>query len=261
MIRGFYNAASGMITQQRRTDVLNDNLANVTTPGYKADHASVRAFPNMLIQAMNTNSRQPIGELNTGVYMQERTADFRQGDLRETNVGTDIALLQGIVGEGSLLFVVSDDDGEPVYTRNGNFTVDGNGYLTTSNGNRVLGTDGEPLLVTNEWFSVNDMGTVVDHVGEEVGQINIAYAEDHHDLVKAGEGLLRYNDGELPSAVEDDALTYVLQQGFLEQSNVDPLQTMTELMSAHRLYEANQTILQAYDQNMQRAANDIGKLG
>ncbi|GAK05062.1 flagellar basal-body rod protein FlgF [Geomicrobium sp. JCM 19037] len=261
MIRGYYQAASGMITQQRRTEMLNDNLANVNTPGHKADYAGIRSFPNMLIQAMNTGQRQPVGELSTGVYMQERTPDYRQGDLQETGTSTDVALLQGFVDGGGLFFAVAGEDGETAYTRNGNFAVDGEGYLTTSAGHRLLGNDGEAMLVTNEWFQMNETGEITDQEGNAVGQLDVRFAEDPNDLVKAGESLLTTAGGELPSAIGNADLPYSLQQGFVERSNVDPMTTMTDMMTAYRQFEANQTVLQAYDQNLQRAANDIGRLG
>lgn len=263
MLRGFYSAASGMFTQQRRTEMLSDNISNLNTPGYKADNGSVRTFPELLIQARHTSPGTggvTIGELATGVYMQDRTPDFSQGDLRETGNNTDVALLQGAVPEnGALFFTVSNEEGEARYTRNGNWTIDGDGFLTTSQGHYVLGTDGEPLEVENENFRIAEDGTVFHQNGGVVGQIGVAYAEDAQELVKEGNGLLRSEAGELPGA--DGEADYQLQQRFLERSNVDASRTMTELMNAYRVFESNQRILKAYDQNMQRAVNEVGRLG
>ncbi|WP_240376129.1 flagellar hook-basal body protein [Bacillus piscicola] len=263
MLRGFYSAASGMITQQRRTEMLTDNISNLNTPGYKADNGSIRTFPEMLLEArggaspFNGNPR-PIGELATGVYMQERTPNFTQGDVRGTGIKTDAALLQGNLPDGSaLFFTVQNEAGETRYTRNGNWTVDGAGFLTTSQGFYVLGEDGDPIAVENENFMLMADGTIRNENGTVSGQLGVAYAEDAQDLVKEGSGLLRAETGDLPAADAD----YQVQQGFLERSNVDPTRTMTEMMESYRVFEANQRILQAYDQNMQRAVNDIGRLG
>ncbi|RSL28870.1 flagellar hook-basal body protein [Salibacterium salarium] len=277
MLRGFYGAASGMLTQQRKTEMLTDNISNINTPGYKEDQSSNRTFPEMLIQAQNSDQipgggSTPIGELATGVYMQDRTQNFSQGDLQETGNQTDIALWQNDLPEnedgeqGALFFTVTNEAGEERYTRNGNFTVDGEGFLTTSSGNYVLGEDGDPLEVGNENFTATEDGILTNEDGEDVGQIDIAYAENANDLVKEGGGLLRLEveDGEaeeLPSAIGNDAVGYQLNQGSIERSNVDPNQTMTQLMSSYRTFESNQRMLQAYDQSMQRAANDIGRLG
>ena len=99
MLRGFYTAASGMLTQQRKTEMLANNMANVNTPGFKSDQSAIRAFPEMLLQRMEPGRgvsapvSRTIGSLNTGVYMQEAILEFRQGDLKETELNTDIALL------------------------------------------------------------------------------------------------------------------------------------------------------------------------
>ncbi|MBB6450443.1 flagellar basal-body rod protein FlgG [Geomicrobium halophilum] len=272
MIRGFYQAASGMITQQRRTDMLGDNLSNMHTPGYKADQSSIRAFPNMLVQAMNTNGgrghHRMIGELATGVYMQERSPNYTQGDLRETGVRTDVAILQGFLepeeetgAPGMLFFAVIDEEGNMQYTRNGNFTVDGQGLLTNSQGHYILGVEGEPLDVGNEWFEMGATGEITDNTGDYVGQLEVVYAEGPQQLVKTGEGLLQNTAADdLVSVVGNDAYPYELQQQFLERSNVDVGQMMTNMTNAYRNFEANQTVLQAYDQNLQRTANDIGNI-
>ncbi|MFB5662717.1 flagellar hook-basal body protein [Alteribacillus sp. HJP-4] len=273
MLRGFYGAASGMLTQQRRTEMLNDNLANINTPGYKADQASVRTFPELLMQAQGANNQpgrsNQIGSMATGVYMQERTQNFAQGDLQETGNATDVALLQVTLPEneegeaGALFYTTSNEDGEARYTRNANFTVDGEGFLTTSDGYYILGTNGEPLDVGNENFTVAEDGAVTDEDGAVVGQIEVAYAENANDLVKEGSGLLRPEgeEEELPSAVGNEDIDFSLSQGFIERSNVDANQTMTKLMNAYRVFESNQRMLQTYDQSMERAVNEIGRLG
>ncbi|SFQ27362.1 flagellar hook-basal body protein [Salibacterium halotolerans] len=275
MLRGFYGAASGMLAQQRQTQMLSENLSNLNTPGFKADQGSNRTFPEMLVQAQNAENfpgsrPAPIGELATGVYMQERTPDFSQGNLRETGNTADAAIWQqempeGEDGEqGSLFFRVSNADGEERYTRNGNWTVDGEGFLTTSQGNYVLGQDDEPIQVGNENFSIDKNGVITDDAGAEAGQLGVAYADNANNLVKEGNGLFRLEteDGAeaLPTAIGADGVGYTINQGSLERSNVDPGETMTELMNSYRIFESNQRMLRTYDQSMQRAANEIGSL-
>jgi flagellar basal-body rod protein FlgG len=132
---------------------------------------------------------------------------------------------------GALFYTVQNENGELRYSRNGNFTIDGAGFLTSSTGQYILNT-------------------------------NVVYAEDPMLLVKEGDGLLRFEgDGDLPTAVGNNEVTYQLQQGFIERSNVDASQTMTEMMNAYRSFEANQRILQAYDQSMEKAVNEIGRIG
>ncbi|NEU30387.1 flagellar hook-basal body protein [bacterium LRH843] len=272
MLRGMYGAAAGMITQQQRQEMLTNNIANANTPGFKADQASLRTFPNMLIQAMGTNKQadgqaKVVGALATGVYLQERMPNFRQGDLMETGNTTDIALLQGIMPQtesgrpGALFFTVQDEGGEVRYSRNGNFTIDGQGFLTTTEGHYILDIEGRRVQVDNEEFALNDAGMITRQDGTFIGRLNVVYAEDPMQLVKEGSGLLRYTgEGTLPSATDNDEITYKLQQRFLERSNVDAAQTMTEMMQAYRSFEANQRILQAYDQSLDKAVNEVGRI-
>ncbi|RXJ02931.1 flagellar hook-basal body protein [Anaerobacillus alkaliphilus] len=269
MIRGFYTSAAGMISQQRRQEMITNNLANVNTPGYRADDASLRAFPNMLIKAMGVDNRplgksHTVGELSTGVYLQERTMNFRQGDIHETGNSTDIALLQGVVPmneetgrPGSLFFTVENQNGEVRYTRNGNFTIDGQGFLTTSEGHYVLDNNGTRINVGSEDFQMSREGLL-----STGAQINVAFVQDPNQLVKEGNGLLRYAGGQaVVSAIGNPNMTFQLQQGFVERSNVDSAQAMTDMMTAFRAFEANQKILQAYDQSLEKAVNQIGRLG
>lgn len=274
MLRGLYAAGSGMIAQQRKQEMLTNNLSNINTPGFKGDQASLRTFPNMLITAMGTDHGRThgtnrVGVLSTGAYMQERTPNFSQGDLQETGNNTDVALLQSIVPtdeetgqDAMLVFETQNDDGDTRYTRNGNFTIDSQGFLTNASGHYILGTDGEPINAQNENIIINSDGEVLTADEDLLGQINVSVVTDPGQLVKEGEGLFRYDgDNEVVTAVANDEVTYQLQQGFIERSNVDASQTMTEMMTALRAFEANQKVLQAYDQSMERAVNDIGRIG
>ena len=108
MFRGFYAAAQlfGCHTQQRKTEMLTNNMANVNTPGFKADQSSIRAFPEMLLQRLDqhlpTIGNSEVGAVNTGVYMQESDSALIQGDLRQTDLRTDLALTD--LCRGALFF-------------------------------------------------------------------------------------------------------------------------------------------------------------
>jgi flagellar basal-body rod protein FlgF len=277
VLRGFYAAASGMLSQQRRVEMLTNNIANANTPGYKTDQASLRAFPEMLLASLQTTTlptakprsfrnETVIGELNTGVYMQEMMPLFLQGDIKETEKSTDIALIDGNLPvdaetgiKGALFFVVANGNGEIRYTRNGNFTLDADGFLTTQDGFYVLDENGERIQLTDENFKVAQDGTIFEN-DVPVTRIDIAFAANPNSLVKEGNGLFRSEEGVLPSAIGNPDVTYQLQQGFLELSNVDLGRSMTEMMAAYRAFEANQKILQAYDKSMDKAVNEIGRI-
>jgi flagellar basal-body rod protein FlgF len=278
MLRGYYTASYGMLSQQRKTEMLANNMANANTPGYKTDQASLRAFPEMLLQRFEEQAtptekgfsipmQKTVGSLNTGVYLQETMPKFLQGGLEETNLNTDIALMDiqfpvnpetGI--QGSAFFAIQNADGETRYTRNGNFTLDGNGYLTTASGYYVLNEQGNPIQLTSDQFKVNEEGYITGSNGE-TARIGVGYSDNPMTLVKEGDGLFRSENGELPDAYNANGILFKTQQGFLEQSNVDTAQTMTEMMTAYRSFEANQKVLQAYDTSLQKTVNEVGKIG
>ncbi|QIQ32109.1 flagellar hook-basal body protein [Parageobacillus toebii NBRC 107807] len=277
MLRGFYTAASGMMAQQRRIEMWTNNIANANTPGYKSDQAALRAFPELLLSRLDKATvptktprsfpLQPtIGSINTGVYMQELIPNFRQGDIKETGQPTDIALINGTLPvdaetgkEGTLFFVVQNENGDIRYTRNGNFTLNPQGFLTTNDGWYVLDENGRRIQLPSTNFTVNADGTIVAN-NIRIARINIAFAANPNTLVKEGNGLFRSENGVLPSALGNPNITYTLKQGFLERANVDLNRAMTEMLSAYRAFEANQKIVQAYDRSMDKAVNEIGRL-
>jgi len=278
MLKGFYTAASGMLTQQRRTEMLTNNMANANTPGYKADQSSVRSFPEMLLNRIayettpNGNGKKmpsfaQVGSLNTGVYIQETNPLFKQGDIKQTDLKTDLALVHGEMPideetgvAGALFFTVQNGNGDVRYTRNGSFTLDGQGYLTTSGGYYVLDENNERIQLDNDQFTVSDNGVILQDAAQ-VAQIGIAYSNDPAEqLVKEGDGLFSA-DAELTNAYDEEDVFFTVKQGYIESSNVDAAQTMTEMLSVYRSFEANQKVLQAYDQSLNKTVNEVGKIG
>lgn len=277
MLRGYYTAASGMTTQQRRQDTLSNNLSNAQTPGFKQDQAMTRSFPELLVKRMGDeaiktktnkqlNLSNQVGPLTTGVYVHETLADQTQGTLQETNITTDMALVDGNMPDedGALFFTVQNAEGDVRYTRNGNFTVDGEGYLTTNQGYYVLNNAGNPIFTNGENFTVTPEGVLTTNTQQIPLQIN--YTANHYDLIKNDENLFTLTDedgdvlGEMENARDALGVTFSVSQGFLEASNVDSGQTMVEMMQAYRLFESNQQVVKAYDKSMEIAVNQIGRL-
>ncbi|MBS7345015.1 MAG: flagellar hook-basal body protein [Caryophanon sp.] len=276
MFKGFYTAASGMIAQQRRTELLTNNMANAETPGFKSDQSTIRSFPDMLMSAIDkeriptedgigAHTAQPLGAVNAGLYMQEIMANQAQGQVLQTDLTTDIALINGnlpVNEEGiqaAVFYRLQEENGAgQVYTRNGNFTLDGAGFLTSADGKYVLDVENEPIQVQSPNFRVTDRGEVFEN-DVLVGQIAVAVSENPEAQLLKQENGYYYttNEEALPAA---DANTYSMQQSFLEQSNVDAAKTMTDLMTAYRAFEANQKVLSAYDSSMQKAVSEIGKV-
>ncbi|WP_078378656.1 flagellar hook-basal body protein [Sutcliffiella halmapala] len=272
MLRGLYTATAGMLSQQRRMEMLSNNLANANTPGFKADQSSLRAFPELLLSRMDQTSvptkqplkfaqNQQIGTLNTGVYLQDVAPKFTQGDMRPTGNDTDLAILNQNLPEGSsIFFTVQHPDGTPRYTRNGNFTMDPEGYLTTNNGLYILDETNNRIQINSNSFNLQPDGTIlVNEVPQ--ARLGITLANNANDLIRDGNGLFRASEGQqLQNANGNPNVSFQVMQGHIERSNVDTAQTMSEMTSAFRAFEANQKIIQAYDMSMQKAANEIGRI-
>jgi flagellar basal-body rod protein FlgF len=279
MLRGFYTAASGMLTQQRRTEMLTNNMSNANTTGFKADQTSIRSFPEMLLSNIDSKTIptenklsmskfSQVGSLSTGVYLQETNPLFTQGTLEETQLNTDLALAdenlpinEGTGRQGAVLFTVQDGDGGLRYTRNGSFTLDGQGYLTTPNGYYVLDENNERIQLDSDQFTVLENGVILEG-NVQKARLGIGFSDNPSaQLMKDGEGLYKVvNDDELPSAYAGAEVSFSTKQGFLEGSNVDQSRTMTEMMSSYRSFEASQKVLQAYDKSLDKAVNEVGKL-
>ncbi|TDQ38703.1 flagellar hook-basal body protein [Aureibacillus halotolerans] len=269
MFKGFNTAASAMIAQQRHTEMLSNNLANVNTPGYKSDQGVLRAFPEMLLQRIGGQSvpgldrtlptTTPIGALNTGVYLQETIPQFTQGDIQETNRFSDLALVQAALPDenGAVFFAVQNEAGEPRYTRNGSFHVDDNGSLVNAEGRFVLSAASEQIQLASGTFTVSEDGVITDAAGNATA-LNIAYsAAPQEELVREGTGLYRADGAALGQAPAG----FIVRQGALERSSVDLNETMVNMMSSYRLFEASQRVVKAYDESMGKAVNDVGRIG
>ena len=233
MIQSLYTAASGMVAHQSRMDVLANNLANVDTPGFKADLVTI---DQSVIPQDGLSESIPV--MST-VEVGRRGLSGAPGVLKATGNPLDLA----IAGPG--LFVVETPQGER-YTRAGNFTRDTEGFLTTADGYRVLGTGG-PIRVP-------DGGLVVDAVGRLGGGQTLRIVNGA-DLVKVGANLFAPAEGGRPADLPEG----MVSQGQIEGSNVNVVMTMVEMLATMRTCEAYQKTIQALDQTVGQAANDLGR--
>lgn len=246
MIRGLYTSATGMLAAQTQSEVIGDNIANVKTPGYKEEITSEVAFPSMMIQREGGN--QPgevvrIGGMGTGVGVDRIALSNILGTLQKTDTKTDLALAT------PGYFVVQTPSGER-YTRNGRFQIDGNGMLQTPDGYAVLGEKGKigPLSPN---FSVQEDGTIVDN-GQTVDRLRIVEIPPNA-LKREGQSLYSASQ-----AVQESTTAQVLQ-GSIEASNVDISGQMVQMMTVMKAYEANQKVIQAQDEMLDKAVNEVGK--
>lgn len=287
MLRGLYSAAAGMTAQQRRHDTVTNNISNINTPGYKQTNAITRSFPEMLLKMTGVEGAQntTVGRWTSGVFAEESLSIHLQGDLMQTNQSSDFALVSDIEVEGltfdasgktvsddgevvfqpQAFFTVQDANGEIRYTRGGKFTLNGEGFLLTSDGSNVLGTNGAPIQlpvgIGLDSLKLTDDLRFVDANGGEIGvQLLITRIENPNELIREGNGNFRFVDGEGEARPIEAGERIEVRQGYVERSNVDSAQAAVDLMSALRAYEANQKVIQFYDQSLQKAVSEVGRV-
>lgn len=258
-----------MMANQRSTETISNNISNINTPGYKTDESSLRAFPELLLQkmgqkhtpntGMNRSYQQPLGNLSTGVYTQENIADFSQGDLKETGLETDLAIVNGEMPDenGAIFFTVENEDAEERVTRNGHFTVDGAGYLTANNGSYILDENNNRIQTNGLAFDIDTNGAV--QIGEEEFFLNMSYVEDVNGLTKDTDDMYELA-AETAVDPADAGAVFTVEQGKLEGSTVDGEQAMTAMLEAYRSFELNQKVLKTYDESMSKTVNEVGSL-
>ncbi|NLI89576.1 MAG: flagellar hook-basal body protein [Epulopiscium sp.] len=255
MIRGLYTSGTGMKAQMRRMDVVSNNLANVDTAGYKKDEAVLSSFPDILMTRINDTRNNiktptPMGNVNLGTKIDEIYTNFSQGSFIRTDEKFNVAL------QGDGYFTISTPEGER-FTRDGGFVLGPDGRLMTSEGNYVMGqagiiTLGNEFLAEGGEVFIDDNGRIM--VGNNhVDTLRIVAFEDNSQLQKIGDNLYQSNANTIPFNGQ-------VVQGFIESSNVNPVEAMVDLITVSRAYEANQKIIQVHDALMGKAVNEVGKV-
>ncbi|KXG77972.1 Flagellar basal-body rod protein FlgG [Fervidicola ferrireducens] len=251
MIRGLYTSASGMLAEMARTDVISNNLANVNTFGFKKDGAVFRAFPEMDIHRFDESRATFIGVLGTGARLDQIYVDFTQGELQTTSNPLDLAIKDEVPGEKSF-FEVQAPNGELFYTRDGSFTVDGEGFLVTKEGHYVMGESGPVNLGGGTKIVVNTEGEIYLD-GRMVDRLRVIAFPQNAFFEKIGDNLFRVQGQPSESNAQ-------IIQGALERSNVNAVSEMVNLISAFRSYEANQRMITAHDETLAKAVSEIARI-
>jgi flagellar basal-body rod protein FlgG len=250
MERGLYAAASGMIAQQSIQDTLAQNIANASTVGYKQDNTTFRALQAVKIQRLSGNAGNgtPIGELGTGTAADQVYTDWQPGTLVRTNNALDASLPEG------QFFAVSTPQGER-YTRAGNFQQDGQGSLLTISGMKVLDASGQPVNTGQQGNIAIDSNGNVTSNGRAIGQLKIVQI-DPSNLRKDGDSLFAATR---PNAVQAVAKPQVMA-GTLEQSNVNTVRSLVQMITVSRGFDMAQKAIQTQDELLKHAQSELGKL-
>ncbi len=249
MIKGLFTATSGMLVNQRKLNLTSNNLANVNTTGYKKDQGIQRSFKEVLVNRMDGNGRAvPLGENGSGVMLEESYTDYNQGNLRETGNQLDIAI------EGSGFFVIQTENGI-AYTRDGNFSLNNMGKIVTQQGYQVMGERGPLQTIQGNAINIDTNGQL--YLGDIAGdRFQIVDISEPQLMEKMGDNLFRVEEEYIQ---ESD--NYLLEQGFLENSNVNIIQEMVKMIQLNRHFEANQKVITTVDGILDKAVNNIGRIG
>jgi flagellar basal-body rod protein FlgF len=227
-IPGIIQTARTLAYYERMQEMTANNLANVSSEGFKADRMTAH------LEA-GASTPTPVTQM-----------DLSQGSFRETGRPLDLAL------DGQGYFVVHTARGERL-TRGGGFRLDGTGTLTDPHGDPVLGQRG-PVVITGGTVEVHADGTVVVD-GRPVDQLRLETVNDPLTLRKEGGGQLRAQGATTPAG--PDALR--VRQGAIEESNLDAIHGMVDLVTIQRAYTANINVLRAMDGVLGTVANDLAK--
>ena len=243
MDRMIYVGMAGAKMNMQRQDVLSNNLANVSTTGFRAQMEATRAVP---VRGDGASTR---------VYSLETTVgyDDRSGPVQFTGRSLDVA------AQGNSWFTVQALDGTQAYTRAGSFTLTPEGVLTTQSGLQVMGDGGPITLPAGSIPSIAPDGTVsakqTNGQMTAVGKLKMVTPTDK--LVRSEDGLFRTGDGNELDA--DPAAR--LQDGALEGSNVNPIETMVAMIAAARQFETQMKLMQTAETDERQAAQLLSASG
>lgn len=263
MMRALWTSASGMLAQQMNVDVISNNLANVNTTAFKKDRAE---FKDLLYETMDRANVLPDGgkpvnlQVGHGTTAVATVKDFSKGSPEETGNPLDFYI------DGDAFFMVQGPTGETNYTRDGSFKVsltDAGKMLATADGYPVLDDTGNPIMLDTDLSKLNISQTgelsYLDENGiyQPTGQvIGLAYFDNPEGLENLGHNLYKANQatGE-PVMALDSTEKSLINQNFLESSNVQTVEEMVKLIVAQRAYELNSKAIQSSDEMLGLANN------
>ena len=261
MVRGLYTSASGALVAQSMADNVANNLANVSTTGFKQTLMQIQSAPSLDIYRIQTDPgktnsplpgrpvAQEVGLLGTGSQVYDTPTSFEQGPLQSTGNPLDVA----ITGSANAFFTIQTPLGVR-YTRDGSFSEDAQGILRTRDGNAVLSTQGQQIQLQNQGaVTIQSDGTVVQN-GQVVAQLALTQFASLQNVRPEGVNTYNVSGNAGPSAA-----TASVQQGFLEASNSNVVKSMVDLITAERWFDANEKSIKTQDDATQTSIQQVAK--
>ena len=259
MIRGFYNSVSALITLQNEEETITNNISNINNNGYKKRLLTKQSFDDVMISNRQKLSgdkyvRTNIGTMNLGVKTSDVDTIFTQGSFKATDNQSDFAI------DGRGFFVARNANGQEVYTRDGNFKVNQQGYLITNDGCEVMGINNttgarEGIYVGNMNFSLDgDNNLNLEGVGATHKLMTVDFNNDDYKTLEP------LGDNYVTTANPIYNARVNVVQNVLESSNVDATEEMIKLMQVKRQFETNQKFVKMEDETVQKAATELGRV-
>ncbi len=243
-----YQAASALNANARWQEVIADNLASSSTPGFRKQELNVEAVRAGLLPA--PGQAVPGATAHFALPSASTSTNFVPGELRYTGVNTDLAI------EGSGFFEVQLPNGSSAFTRDGEFRFNGQGQLTTKQGFPVLGDSGPVQIDSNNPAPVTISASgEISQGTDQLGSIRPVDFDQPQLLKPISGGLFLANDPNLMRAVPTQT---TLRQGWIEGSNTSVSTEMANLMTSMRAFEANQRVIQIQDQRMAKTIEQLG---
>lgn len=273
LLKNIWVPVSGQIAQQRKVETIANNIANANTAGFKRDEITFKEHLSAYSKIPD-NIDLPRKEWNPDDFYRTQGAenafvkvdgtytDFQQGDLKPTGNNLDL----GLFGKG--LFEVLTPNGVR-YTRKGTFGLSKAGEIVNENGYKLLSklppgqnleagsVENRVIKIPNQrQISISKEGVIFSPEGE-LAAISVVEFKDHHALRKEGSSLFINN---ADNNVVRDKVSTSVNQGYIEGSNVNAIKEMSELIKAHRQFEAIQKAIKTYDSISGRIVNDIANV-
>ena len=248
MYKGFYNLTSAMLTHGKHLDVISNNMANIATSGYKADRFTASTFGEVLWNLVGNKEKTytGLGDQSWITAPSQLYTDYTQGALEHTDLPLNFAI------EGNGFFAIETDNGR-MYTRNGGFSLDNEGYLTLPGEGRVLSRAGNPIRLQTDEIRVDSLGGLYTEDGTYMGTVGVFDLGDTDGITKNQRSMFEPGGQAVPTAA-------TLRNGMVEHSNVDMVQQLTEMIQAERAYQSAAEVIKIYDEVIQRSNSDVGRL-
>lgn len=263
ILRGLESAANGMQALISQNDSTANNVANVNTIGFKKQSLRFKdIYESNVVQVSNkTGEARDVGALSVGSEVQKLTYDFSQGVLDKTGNTFDVAI------QGDGFFKIQSSDGEITYTRNGSFTLNNQGVLTTKDGDYVLDEKNKQIKIKTDdvvMHSINDIIITDD------GQIQLSNESNQITMQKIGvfdffnkEDMICVGGSQFkptnPSSKEVKPTKFTIEQGSLELSNANTVNEMIKTISTSRNYETLAKLVKTNGDSLSKVM-EVGKL-